>query len=81
MLGMISFRSFLLILVLELMEIRVNSVLQKMSEKRYPSLNPCHSLRKPEKIFQDLESQESYQVLFRMLFQILLILVNMIFQG
>jgi hypothetical protein len=38
-------------------------------------------LRKPGRIFQDPEPQGSYEVLFKILSQILIIPVNRIFQG
>jgi hypothetical protein len=54
----------------------------KLKTKRFiPSLNSCHSLRKPGRIFQDPESQASCQVLFKILSQILIIPLNKIFQG
>jgi len=46
-----------------------------------PSLNPCHSLRNPGRIFQDPQSQGSCQVFFRILIWILVIPVSRIFQG
>ena len=57
------------------------SLFTDVIEQIYPSLNPVYSLRNPGRIFQDPESQGSCQVLFRILFRILIIPVSRIFQG
>jgi hypothetical protein len=60
----------------------INIPHMRLAEKQIPggcpSLNPCHSLKKSGRIFQDPESQGSYQVLFKILSQILIIPVNRI---
>ena len=42
------------------------------------SFNPVHSLRRPERIFQDPESQRSWQVSSRILCQILTVFISRI---